>query len=191
MIGFSPTLGVIFAPVSRPRLKPGCDVARSSASSGSTSRSRRGFIELPAHVTKTGISRNVVISSRLASILEMRKTGPDGREHGPAAYVSGVECGGKVKGFKTAWKLTCKRAGITGLRFHDLRREAGSLLIEAPGVSLTDVRDFLGHRDVGQTNTYLSSTALRLKAATEKRDLARTNLAQTATPPSEATSVTH
>jgi integrase len=89
-----------------------------------------------------------MISSRLASILEMRKTEPDGREHGPAAYVFGDEVGGKVKGFKTAWKLTCKRAGTTGLRFHDLRWEAGSRLIEAPGASLADVRDFLGHRDV-------------------------------------------
>ena len=151
----------------------------------------QGIIELPASVTKTGISRAVVISARLASILEMRKTAPDGEEHGPEAFVFGNEGGEQVKGFKTAWKLTCKRAGITGLRFHDLRREAGSRLIEAPGVSLTDVRDFLGHRDVGQTNTYLSTTVQRQRAAIEKRDLARTNLAQTATPPSEAASVTH
>lgn len=106
----------------------------------------------------------------------------------------GDECGGRVKGFKTAWKLTCKRAGITGLRFHDLRRESGSRLLEAPGVSLTDVRDFLGHREVSQTNTYLATTAQRLRAAIEKRDSARTNLAQ---PPQEddhptgVSSVTH
>ncbi len=146
-------------------------------------RLSQGLIELPATITKTGIGRVVVISSRLASILAMRRTAPDGREHEPTTYVFGDECGGRVKGFKTAWKLTCKRAGIAGLRFHDLRREAGSRLIEAPGVSLTDVRDFLGHRDVSQTNTYLATTVLRQRAAIEKRDLARTPLAQTTTAP--------
>ena len=85
-------------------------------------------------------------------------------------------------------------------------------MIEAPRVSLTDVRDFLGHRDVGQTNVYLATTAQRLRAAIEKRDtartplaqkppeagaeiekrdLARTNLAQTETPPVEAALRTH
>ena len=101
-----------------------------------------------------------------------------GRNTPLTAYVFGNECGERVKGFKTAWRLTCRRAGITGLRFHDLRREAGSRMIEAPGVSLTDVRDFLGHRDVGQTNVYLATTAQRLRAAIEKRDTARTPLAQ-------------
>jgi hypothetical protein len=44
-------------------------------------------------------------------------------------------------------------------------------------VSLADVRDFLGHRDISQTNTYLASTTLRLKEALMKRDAARTNFA--------------
>ena len=43
---------------------------------------------------------------------------------------------------------------------------------------MTDVRDFLGHRDVSQTNTYLASTPLRLREALARRDAARTNLAQ-------------
>jgi hypothetical protein len=51
----------------------------------------------------------------------------------PTAFVFGDECGGQVKDFKTAWRLACKRAGIVGLRFHDLRREAGSRMMEAPG----------------------------------------------------------
>ena len=53
-------------------------------------------------------------------------------------------------------------------------------------MSLTDVRDFQGHRGVSQTNTYLATTAQRLRAAIEKRNLARTPLAQTETAPVEA-----
>jgi len=83
-----------------------------------------------------------------------------------------------VKGFKTAWMLTCRRAGISGLTFDELRRESGSRLLETPGVSLTDVRDFLGHQNVQMTNTYLSSTTMRLRDALRRRDEARTNLAQ-------------
>jgi integrase len=147
---------------------------------------RDRMIHLPATLTKTGTARAVMFSGRLAAILEMRQTGPDGQPNGAAeAYVFGDECGGRVKGFKTAWKLTSKGAGITGLTFHDLRREAGSRMLDA-GNSLTDVRDFLGHRDVSQTNTYLATTAQRLRAAIEKRDLARTPLAQTTRPPVEA-----
>ena len=61
-------------------------------------------------------------------------------------------------------------------------------------MSLTDVRDDLGHRDVGQTNTYLSTTTLRLKDAIAKRDAARTNLAHgpiEAKATAETVTVTH
>jgi hypothetical protein len=44
------------------------------------------------------------------------------------------------------------------LHFHDLRREAGSRWLEG-GVPLQVVRDWLGHANVSQTSTYLSSTS--------------------------------
>jgi hypothetical protein len=44
--------------------------------------------------------------------------------------------------------------------------------------------------NVSQTNTYLATTLQRQRAAIEKRDLARTNLAQTETPPVEAAQIT-
>jgi len=155
-------------------------------------REQAGVIELPASMTKTGIARHVIITARLAAILDMRKTVqrtarelPDDADLPGDCHPFGNELGERVNGFKTAWKLTCKRAGISGLRFHDLRREAGSRLLEAPGVSLTDVRDFLGHASVTMTNTYLASTTLRLRDALRKRDTARTSLAQ---PPIAASS---
>lgn len=99
-----------------------------------------------------------------------------------------------MNGFKTAWRLTCQRAGITGLTFRDPRRESGSRLLETPGVSLHEVRDYLGQASVTMTNTYLATKARGLKDAVAKREAARTNLAHTANAPTEATEhnpVTH
>ena len=58
----------------------------------------------PAQKTKTKTARTVPISSRLRSILDMRKCGPDGEEHEPTAYVFGTETGEPVTSFKRAWE---------------------------------------------------------------------------------------
>lgn len=58
---------------------------------------------------------------------------------------------------KTAWRLTCKRAKIDGLHFHDLRREAGSRWMDA-GVPLATIQRWLGHHNISQTSTYLAAS---------------------------------
>jgi len=95
-----------------------------------------------------------------------------------AGHVFCNELGERVQGFKTAWRNACRKAKITGVTFHDLRREAASQLLETPGVDLSIVRDFLGHHTVQTTNTYLSTSLEKRRTALAKRDAARTNLAQ-------------
>jgi integrase len=56
----------------------------------------------------------------------------------------------------TAWRATCRRAGVSGLRFQDLRRQGAGRWLEVPGVTSADVRDLLGHTNITTTNTYLS-----------------------------------
>ena len=114
-------------------------------------------LDLPASKTKTKRDRVVPISGRLQKILELRRHDPAGEPHGPQAFVFGNELGERRGSIKTAWRLTCKRAGIVGLRIHDLRREAGSRWLEG-GVPLQVVRDWLGHTNISQTSTYLEST---------------------------------
>jgi len=147
---------------------------------------------LPATLTKTGTPRRVPISRRLAAVLEMRRHGPDGQALPTMAYVFGNECGEQVKSVRTAWRLTCQRAGIVGLHLHDLRREFGSRLLES-GASTHQVRNFLGHANISQTNTYLAADDAHLDDALRKLENAfpiRTPLAQTPDPamlaPSEA-----
>ncbi|HWW83860.1 MAG TPA: tyrosine-type recombinase/integrase, partial [Vicinamibacterales bacterium] len=61
------------------------------------------------------------------------------------------------------------------LRFHDLRREAGSRWHEG-GFQLHEVRDLLGHSNVSQTDTYLSTKIVGLREAMKRFDAARGKL---------------
>jgi integrase len=109
---------------------------------------------LPAHMTKTDRGRSVPISPRLRAILQLRRLDPEGKAHGPNAYVFGNQFGEKVSDVKLAWRGACKRAGIDGLTFHDLRREAASRLLQG-GVDLLTVSMLLGHQKATTTDTYL------------------------------------
>ncbi len=119
---------------------------------------------LPAAKTKTAEARVIPISAHLRAVLELRWHTPDGKEYGPHAYVFGNEVGEQVTSIRTAWELTCKRAGITGLHFHDLRRDFASRLLESRA-DLHDVQMFLGHAAITTTSRYLQSTPVRLERA--------------------------
>ena len=51
---------------------------------------------------------------------------------------------------KTAWRNSCRRAGIHDLHFHDLGREFACRLLES-SADLHDERDFLGHANITTT----------------------------------------
>jgi integrase len=74
----------------------------------------------------TRTRRLIPISTRLVSILEMRKLDPGGKEFAPEAYVFGNAVGEQVKSVRTAWKNATAAAGLTGLQLRDLRHEAGT-----------------------------------------------------------------
>lgn len=130
------------------------------------------LLDLPASKTKTKRDRVVPISGRLKNILEMRRNDPAGEPHGHQAYVFGNEIGQRTRSVTTAWRLTCRRANIVDLHFHDLRREAGSRWLEG-GVPLQVVRDWLGHTNISQTSTYLESTLTGQHEAMRRFDEAR------------------
>jgi len=75
----------------------------------------------------------------------------------PDAFVFGDGVGRQRRSVRTAWRLTCQRAKIVGLHFHDLRREAGSRWMDA-GVPLATIQRWLGHHNISQTSTYLAAS---------------------------------
>lgn len=58
---------------------------------------------------------------------------------------------------KTAWHSACQQAGITDLRFHDLRHTFGTRASDA-GVPLPAIRDVMGHSSTAMTERYAHAT---------------------------------
>jgi integrase len=153
------------------------------------------------------------MSQRLRSLLEMRRLDADGQEWPPDAYVFGDDATGeRVRSVKTAWEncrlkahgfvvvrekngrlaAACRRQlAEINLRFHDLRREAGSRFLEL-GMAPHYVQTFLDHASLSTTSKYLKVDRQGMHAALkhaektralETRRAARGNPVARVTPP--------
>lgn len=58
---------------------------------------------------------------------------------------------------KTAWLAACRRAGLAGVRFHDLRHTAATYMVLG-GLDLVTVGEILGHSSVALTRRYTHPT---------------------------------
>jgi len=72
-----------------------------------------------------------------------------------------------VQDVKTGFRAACRRAGLQGVRFHDLRHTAASRMIEA-GADLVTVSKILGHASIQMTMRYCHPTPERERAAVQK-----------------------
>ena len=102
----------------------------------------------------------------------MRRHDSAGRELGRDAFVFGNALGEPVASVDTAWRAACRRAGIIGLHFHDLRREGGSRLLEG-GVPEHYVQRFLDHANLSTTSRYLKTTRQGMHQALKQYELRR------------------
>ena len=118
--------------------------------------------------TKNGSSRTVPLSNRAASVLrkavanpvrpadtELIFFGEPGRDGVRRPY-----CINKV------WSAALKRAGIPNLRFHDLRHESVSRLVEL-GLTDQEVAAISGHKSMQMLKRY---THLRAEDLVERLD---------------------
>src|SRR5207245_5523012 len=88
----------------------------------------------------------------------------------PAAQETAIftnEKGEPMRDFRNAWRGALERAGITDIRWHDLRHEYASRLVEK-GVPLSQVRDLLGHASITTTERYDNQKLENLQAAVLK-----------------------
>lgn len=110
-----------------------------------------GFWRIPPDEAKGGEAVIVPLTPVVVEILKRRKaTNGDGPWVFPGR--SGSKAG-HIAEPKTAWARICERAGLQGLRIHDLRRSCGSWQA-AMGASLLTIGKSLGHRNQATTAIY-------------------------------------
>jgi integrase len=103
----------------------------------------RGIASLT--LTKNGSARQVPLTVRAMAALRSLQIDaftPDDR-------VFPLSAGA----LEQAWRRLCERAGISGLRFHDLRHEAVSRLFEK-GLNVVEVATISGHRELKMLKRY-------------------------------------
>ena len=79
-------------------------------------------------------------------------------------YVFCHENGERYDEVKRSFKSACRKAGITDLRFHDLRHTFASHLA-MNGINLKTVQYLLGHKDIRMTLRYAHLSGEHLQAA--------------------------
>jgi len=119
-------------------------------------------ISIPGQHTKNGKMRPVPINNDCeAVLLEVEDRAVLG---GPVLHAP------SIKKVKADFRKARDRAGLRGLRFHDLRHTFASWLVQA-GEDLYTVAEILGHQDVKMTRRYAHLAPDNLLRASLKAEL--------------------
>ncbi len=118
--------------------------------------------------TKTGRPRHIPMSSRLRATLGRlpRRLGSDYVFTGVKRFPKVGKDGEPFHDVRTAFENACRRAGIEGFRFHDLRHTAASHMVMA-GVPFKTVGEILGHTTSAMTERYSHLTPEHKRKAVE------------------------
>jgi integrase len=129
---------------------------------------RPGWPRLRGETTKSGKTRWVpVATARLEAVLAFLRLDAAGEQKPADGWVFSNEVGAPIQYFKRPWLAACARAGVIDLRWHDLRHEYASRLVER-GVPLSQVRDLLGHASIVTTERYDNQKPEALMAAAKR-----------------------
>ena len=107
-----------------------------------------GLITVSQTNSKSKKQRKIFINRILRKELAELKLKSGGNE-----FVFLSDKGRRLKEVKNGFDAACRRAGIEGLRFHDLRHTPATRMIESGG-SIVAVCKILGHSDIKTTMRY-------------------------------------
>jgi len=96
-------------------------------------------------LTKNGSARDVPLSEKAFSLISNKL-----EETATSKLFSNWQSG---DGFRSTFRRVCHRAGVSGLRFHDLRHEAASRLFEK-GLNQFQVAAITGHKSLQSLQRY-------------------------------------
>lgn len=120
----------------------------------------RNFIEILMQENKSHKKIQLPISEKFRKTLEEIGVKKEG-----FVFVN-PKTGKPYTTIKTGFKRACERAGIKGLRFHDLRHTVATRLV-ASGVDLNTVKEYLAHSDIKTTQRYMHPTPENMKNAVD------------------------
>lgn len=116
--------------------------------------------------SKSGKVRHIPLSSAAMALLNRRFAARFVNEPEQGFIFANPATRRPYTAFAQSWKTTCQRAGLTGLRIHDLRHSFASFLVNA-GHSLYEVQALLGHANSRTTARYAHLSRERLFEAVE------------------------
>jgi integrase len=117
--------------------------------------------------TKTGRGRIVPINAAAREVFESLPRRE--RDEGVRLF--------EIDWIEKGWRGACQQAGITGLRFHDLRHTFATRLLDA-GTDAFNVAALLGHSRVEMTARYAHATSERMREAVASLGKFVSNLSQ-------------
>jgi integrase len=125
--------------------------------------------------TKNNTPRIVPVNQIVHKVLSKR------RQNMTSMFVFPGAKGKRRTTVKTAFKAACRRAGISNLRFHDLRHTFGTWLVNQ-GADIKTVQELMGHKTLKSTERYIHPSDERkrkvIESITGLSNKASTNLPQ-------------
>jgi integrase len=133
------------------------------------------FIRGVIHVTetKTDEDRQVPMNETARALL--LKLGNEAKAKCWRHLFTNPKTGSHYTTIKTAWKTACRLAGITNLRFHDLRHTFGTRAADA-AVPLTAIAKVMGHASTQTTERYAHATDEGMRRAVEALEKSEHNM---------------
>jgi integrase len=111
--------------------------------------------------TKSGKDRFVPLNEVAVGVIEAQCSKATGKFVFPS-----TKGGESFKAVRKSFEGACRRAGISGLRFHDLRHTFATRLIQR-GADIVTVQNLLGHHSVTITQRYTHSGLDRKRYAVD------------------------
>jgi integrase len=134
----------------------------------------KSVIHVRPENAKSKRGRSIPIATeRLKAVFKWLQLDSAGKEKADDAPVFSRRCGKPLKDFRDAWVEVRKATAGADLRFHDLRGEYASRLVEH-GVPLSQVRDLLGHASIVTTERYDRQKFEMLEVAARKLETGET-----------------
>lgn len=107
-----------------------------------------GTLSVPQEEDKAKQGFTIHLSQGVLDILHRRK------DNGSRWVFPSPKTGQPYYSCRDAWVMACERAGLDGLRMHDLRHTYASLMLDS-GANVVDVKQALGHTQLSTTEVYL------------------------------------